>query len=230
MRKENDKSTIWLEAASDLNIAESRIEELTSFWPGEFQIMDQQNHQVVEKIISPSDRNQGVIRWTRATNRIDMRKHQIIPTLQSAEPSNQAWLDMDRNVLVEVTSEEKEYPIESALLPDEHENCGWRAADPGTQIVRLVFDEPQRLKRIWLVFEDAENIRTQEFVLRWSRGSGHSFREIVRQQWNFSPPDSVREIEDYSVDLFEVAVLELTIEPDKGDREARASLRSLRLA
>lgn len=65
MRKENDKSTIWLEAASDLNIAESRIEELTSFWPGEFQIMDQQNHQVVEKIISPSDRNQGVIRWTK---------------------------------------------------------------------------------------------------------------------------------------------------------------------
>lgn len=65
MRKENDKSTIWLEAASDLNIAESRIEELTSFWPGEFQIMDQQNHQVVEKIISPSDRNQGVISWTK---------------------------------------------------------------------------------------------------------------------------------------------------------------------
>lgn len=159
-----------------------------------------------------------------------MRKRQIIPTLRSAEPSNQTWLDMDRNVLVEVTSEEKEHPIESALLPDDDENCGWRAADPGTQIVRLVFDEPQRLKRIWLVFEDAEHIRTQEFVLRWSRGSGHSFREIVRQQWNFSPSDSVREVEDYSVDLSEVAVLELTIEPDKGDREARASLRSLRLA
>jgi hypothetical protein len=64
VRKENDKS-IWLEAVSDLNIAESRIEELTSFWPGEFQIMDQQNHQIVEKIISPSVRNQGVISWTK---------------------------------------------------------------------------------------------------------------------------------------------------------------------
>jgi hypothetical protein len=159
-----------------------------------------------------------------------MRKRQIASTLQSPEPCYEAWLDMNRNVLVEVTSEEKAYPIESALLPDEDENLGWRAADPGTQIVRLVFDEPQRLKRIWLLFEDAENTRTQEFVLRWSRGRGYSFREIVRQQWNFSPPDSVREIEDYSVDLFEVAVLELTIEPDKDDREARASLRSLRLA
>jgi hypothetical protein len=59
VRKEDDKSAIWLEAAPDLTTAESRIHELTSFWPGEFQIMDQQNHQMVEKIISPSDRTQG---------------------------------------------------------------------------------------------------------------------------------------------------------------------------
>jgi hypothetical protein len=51
VRKENNESTIWLEAASNLKIAESRIEELASFWPGEFQIMDQQNHRVLEKII-----------------------------------------------------------------------------------------------------------------------------------------------------------------------------------
>jgi hypothetical protein len=38
--------------------------------------------------------------------------------------------------------------------------------------------------------------RTQEFVLRWSRDTGHSFREIVRQQWNFSPSGGTREVED----------------------------------
>ena len=159
-----------------------------------------------------------------------MRKRHISPTLRGAEPSDQAWLDMDRNVLVEVTSEEKAHPIESALLPDENEKCGWRAANPGTEIIRFIFDEPQTLRRIWLVFEDTKNTRTQEFVLRWSPGTGHSFREIVRQQWNFSSPDSVREIEDYTVDLSEVAVLELIIVPDKNDGEVRASLRSLRLA
>jgi hypothetical protein len=89
-----------------------------------------------------------------------MRKRQIVATLQSDEPSNEAWLDMNRNVLVEVTSEEKAYPIESALLLDDAENVGWRAAAPGTQLVRLVFDEPKRLKRIWLVFEDSENIHS----------------------------------------------------------------------
>jgi len=159
-----------------------------------------------------------------------MRKRHISPALRSAEPSDQAWLDMGRNVLVEVMSEEKAYPIESALLPDENEDCGWRAGNPGTQIIRLIFDEPQALRRIRLVFEDTEKTRTQEFVLRWSPGTGRSFREIVRQQWNFSPPDSVREIEDYSVDLSEVAVLELIIVPDQADREARGSLRSLRSA
>jgi hypothetical protein len=65
VRKERNKPAIWLEAASDLNTAESRVEELTSFWPGEFQIVDQQNHQIVEDIIRPSDRNQDVISWTK---------------------------------------------------------------------------------------------------------------------------------------------------------------------
>jgi hypothetical protein len=65
VRKDHDKLAIWLETASDLDTAESRIQELTSFWPGAFQIMDQQNHQIVEEITRPSDRNQGGISWTK---------------------------------------------------------------------------------------------------------------------------------------------------------------------
>jgi hypothetical protein len=61
-----------------------------------------------------------------------------------------------------------------------------------------------------LVFEETEKSRTQEFVLQWSPDIQYSSREIVRQQWNFSPPDSVREKEDYAVELSEVKVLELT--------------------
>jgi len=135
---------------------------------------------------------------------------------------------VERTALVEVTSEENGYPIESALLGAE--NQGWRAVSPGTQTIRLIFDEPQKLRRIWLVFEDSENTRTQEFVLRWSPDTGNSFREIVRQQWNFSSPGSVREIEDYAVELSDVTVLELIIVPDMGGGTARASLASLRLA
>ncbi len=157
-----------------------------------------------------------------------MRKRQISPTPPSIPPSGQAWLDVDGAASVEVTSEENGYPIESALL--DGENRGWRAANSGTQTIRLIFDEPQTLRRIWLIFEDSENTRTQEFVLRWSPDGGDSFREIVRQQWNFSPPESVREVEDYAVELSAVTALELVIVPDKSGGAARASLASFRLA
>jgi hypothetical protein len=107
---------------------------------------------------------------------------------------------------------------------------GWRAADSGAQTIRLIFDEPQRLARIALVFEDTDTERTQEFVLRWSPDSGRSFREIVRQQWNFGPPNTVREVEDYRVDLSGVTVLELVMVPDINRGTARAPLKSLRLS
>ena len=46
VRKDGEQ-LLWLEDAADLDSAESRIRELTSFWPGEFQVMDQQNHGLV---------------------------------------------------------------------------------------------------------------------------------------------------------------------------------------
>jgi hypothetical protein len=157
-----------------------------------------------------------------------MRKRVVAPIPQAVPAADDSWLDLDRVASVEVTSEDKDYPMETALSAGEEP--GWRAAKPGTHAIRLIFDKPQRLRRIWLAFEDTEALRTQEFVLRWSRDAGHSFREIVRQQWNFSPSGGTREVEDYAVDLFDVTVLELIIAPDKSGGEARASLRSLRLA
>jgi hypothetical protein len=158
---------------------------------------------------------------------INVRKSLSAPISQTEPASDQVWLDMDRIASVEVTSEQPGYPIESALRG---ESRGWRAANPGTQIVRMIFDQPQTLRRIWLVFEDSENARTQEFVLRWSRGQESSFREIVRQPWNFSPGGSVRENEDYTVHLSEVRILELIIVPDKGGGDVRACLRGFRVA
>ena len=157
-----------------------------------------------------------------------MRKRLITPIPQAGTPHDEGWLDLDREAVVEVTSEEKEYPVEAALVAGEMR--GWRAADSGTQTIRLIFDKPQRLTRISLVFEETETERTQEFVLRWSPDGGRSFREIVRQQWNFSPPNSIREVEEYQVELSDVTVLELVIVPDISRGSARASLKSLRVS
>jgi hypothetical protein len=157
-----------------------------------------------------------------------MRKRLITPSPKDAPHPDEDRLDLDRAGVVEVTSEEKEYPVEAALVAGEMR--GWRAAESGTQTIRLIFDEPQRVKRISLVFEETETERTQEFVLRWSGDGGRSFREIVRQQWNFSPPNTLSEVEDYVVDLSDVTVLELAIVPDISRGSARASLKSLRLS
>jgi hypothetical protein len=41
---------MWLEDAEDLDSAESRIRELVSYWPGEFQILDQDSHRIVATV------------------------------------------------------------------------------------------------------------------------------------------------------------------------------------
>ncbi|MDQ3133877.1 MAG: hypothetical protein M3Q76_03605 [Acidobacteriota bacterium] len=158
-----------------------------------------------------------------------MRK-QII-TQGSQEPSTLEpdWLDLEHITQIEVTSEEAAHPIDSALIPGS--GLGWRAAESGEQTIRLLFDVPQRIRRIRLLFDEQMGRgRTQEFVLSWSPGGEEHYREIVRQQYNFSPPDVTSEVEDYVVDLDGVAALELVIIPDISGGLSCASLAQLRLA
>jgi hypothetical protein len=157
-----------------------------------------------------------------------MRKRIIAPVQQDASPSGQDWLNLEELVEVEITSEDAAHPVESALLPGR--GPGWRAAAPGKQTIRLLFARPQRLRRIWLNFVESTTERTQEYVLRWSPDGGQSFREIVRQQWNFNPHDATRETEDHRVELAGVTMLELGIIPDISGGGAIASLAELRLA
>ena len=157
-----------------------------------------------------------------------MRKRLIDSTPASIRARGEGWLDIESAAVVEVTSEDRNWPVESAFVSGDAR--GWRAAAPGSQPIRLVFDQPQRLKCISLVFEENETARTQEFILRWSPDGGSSVKEIVRQQWNFSPPDSVREVEEYNVELSSVTVLELVINPSIGGGVARASVKNLRLS
>jgi hypothetical protein len=157
-----------------------------------------------------------------------MRKRLITPTPESIRTRSEDWLDVERLAVAEVTSEDRDYPVESAFVSGD--SRGWRAAAPGSQTIRLIFDQPQRLRCIALVFEENDTSRTQEFVLRWAPDGGDSVREIVRQQWNFSPPESTREVEEYQVELSSVTVLELVIKPNIDGGVSRASLKSFRLS
>ncbi len=157
-----------------------------------------------------------------------MRKRIFDDSPQEASPTDQGWLDVERLAQVELTSEDAGHPFESALLPGS--GPGWQASGPGQQTIRLLFDAPARLSRIHLVFEEEEQARTQEFMVRWLPAGAESYRQLLRQQYNFSPPGTTREVEDYTVNLDGVAAIELSIVPDIGGGKARASLASLQLA
>jgi len=156
-----------------------------------------------------------------------MRKRLVPHSSKSLSPREPDWLGMESSAEAEVTSEDAAFPLESALgiLP----GPGWKAAEPGTQMIRLLFDHPLRVRRIHLEFCEEHGERTQEFVLRWSGDGGKTYREILRQQFNFSA-SATREIEDYTVDLEKVSALELRIVPDLSRGDARASLRRLQIA
>ena len=153
-----------------------------------------------------------------------MRKRIINQVL----PVDQGWLDLQSLAQVELTSEDAANPIEAALVSGA--GSGWRAAQAGEQTIRLLFDESQRVRRIQVLFHEDQQARTQEFVLRWSPDGGQSYREIVRQQYNFSPPGVTREFEDYAVDLAGMTALELRIVPDISGGDAHASVAQLRIA
>jgi hypothetical protein len=156
-----------------------------------------------------------------------MQKRLVVtPELRSV--AEESWLNLEAMAQVELTSEDPACPIEGALLPNDLP--GWRASAPGTQSIKLLFHQPQQLRRILLRFEEPSNSRTQEFVLRWSPDGGRSSQDLVRQQYTFSPEGSTSEIEDLNVDLRSVTALELTIIPDQGREQAHACLAEWRLA
>lgn len=158
-----------------------------------------------------------------------MRKKLMSTEKNEIQAPDLKWLDLAMIARAELSSEDPLHPLESALTPTK--GSGWRAREGGPQTIRLFFDEPQQIRHVHLEFEEDEMQRTQEFALHWSADAdGRSNQEIVRQQFNFSPPHSCREVEDYRVALVGVAMMQLVIIPDISGGDGRASLARLLLA
>jgi hypothetical protein len=143
---------------------------------------------------------------------------------ETSDASSQ-WMDLEAIARFEITSEDPEHPIDFALNA---EASYWRAAADGEQKIRIVFDTPQKISRIVLLFEEKIVPRTQQFTLSWQRANEAPV-ELVRQQYNFSPPGTTQERESYDLSLEDVSAIELVIKPDIG-KPARASLTQLLIA
>ncbi len=160
-----------------------------------------------------------------------MRKSIVSPAVAPAVLTEELWRQLDRIARVELTSEDEAFPIEHAL--GKPYTSGWKASSTGKQLIRLHFDEPLSIRRIQLHFSDTVSERSQEFAIFVTDSEG-VLREIARQQWNFSPTGNTDEIEDYTLTLSGVTVLELQIDPDRSHDPAQsqsyASLASLKIA
>jgi len=154
-----------------------------------------------------------------------MRKGPISGTSDSLS-APVSWLDIETAVTAELSSEDPEHPFERALRTDTV--GGWRASDPGPQLIRLRFDIPQSIRHIHLEFREEEVDRSQEIAL-FATSKTSPRKELVRQQWAFSPHGSNVEIEDFHFDLEGVMTLELVIDPGRDDKQVFASLQVIQI-
>ena len=137
-------------------------------------------------------------------------------------------IDIAAVATVQVTSEDPVHPVDHAFDPQRGPGgTRWVAGEPGEQAVILAFDAPQTIRQIILEVEETEVARTQELQLAVSNDGGQTYRELLRQEYNFSPPGTTFEREDWAVTAEGVTHLRLLIKPDKGSKPCRATITSL---
>jgi hypothetical protein len=62
-----------------------------------------------------------------------------------------------------------------------------------------------------------------------SQDGGQTYRELMRQEYTFSPPGTTLEHEEWSIKGDAISHLQLRIKPDKGGKAGRATLTTLAL-
>ena len=91
----------------------------------------------------------------------------------------------------------------------------------------LAFDTLQIMHQTILEVEEPEVSRTQELLLSVPHYILKIYIKLRCQEYNFSPPGTTFEREDWAVLAEGVTHLQLWMKPDKGDKSCRATLTSL---
>lgn len=140
-------------------------------------------------------------------------------------------LDIPPIATVIITSEEADHPIEHVFDGQRGPGASrWRAAVPGEQCLIINFDTPQTLHQLVLDIEEPDVSRTQELLLSVSSDGGRTYHDVIRQEYNFSPPGTTYERETWTLNADRVTHLAIRITPDKGGHAGMATLTSVLLA
>jgi hypothetical protein len=106
----------------------------------------------------------------------------------------------------------------------------WSSDSPGEQMIEMRFHEPMSVSLLRIICSEPQQSRTQEMTVWASLHRGEQHREVVRQQFNFSPYGATEEIEQFVVELDDVSAIQLRIVPSIDGRRAVARVDGLWLA
>lgn len=150
-----------------------------------------------------------------------IREHAVASRMAPSETTGIQWLDLDAVADVMIVVDGRRV----ARAPR-----AWSADCPGEQIIEVRFHHPTSVRRLRVVSSEVEQSRTQEMRIWASSLRGERHRELLRQQFNFSPNGATEEVEDYALQLDDVSAIQLRIVPSIDGRPAVARVSELRIA
>jgi F5/8 type C domain len=139
-------------------------------------------------------------------------------------------VDIASCATIAYSSEDPAHPVEHLL--DGRSGPGatrWISARPDAieQIV-VEFDEAQTISRLVYEAEEVLRERTQEVRVEVSDDGGRTYRQVLVQEYTFSPRGATYQREEQRLNLNQLSHLRLTIVPNKAG-SGTATLTSLRL-
>ena len=126
-------------------------------------------------------------------------------------------IDIAGCATIAYSSEDPAHPVEHML--DGRSGPGatrWVSARPDTvEHIVVEFDRPQAISRLVYEVEETMRERTQEVRVEVSEDGGRSYRQILVQEYNFSPGGATYQREEQRFNLHQVTHLRLTIAPNQ---------------
>ena len=106
----------------------------------------------------------------------------------------------------------------------------WSADSPGEQTVEIRFHHRTPVRRLRVVSSEGNESRTQEMTIWVSLRGGEQHREVLRQQFSFSPNGATEKVDEYALHLEDVSSIQLRIVPSIDGRPAVARVSELLVA
>jgi hypothetical protein len=139
-------------------------------------------------------------------------------------------IDIAEAAVIAYSSEHPGHPIEHLIDGSSGRSATrWVSAraDAIEQIV-IEFGTPQSISRLIYEVQEAEQSRTQEVRLEVSTDGGQTYRQVLVQEYTFSPRGAIFQREDLRLDLKQVSHLRLIVVPNKNG-SGMATLSNLQL-